>query len=126
MEEVEINFKTNLPPEKAREVVKALRSVFDPELPISVYDMGLVYEVTLREDGVVKVVMTLTTIGCPLAWVLPEQVRQALLGVLRDIAKDVEVELTFNPPWTPDRMTKYGRELIKAFYGYDPFSASNG
>ncbi len=90
------------------QVMEALKNVYDPEIGVSVVDLGLIYDVKV-EDEKVYVKMTLTTIGCPLALVIPRQVEDAIrkLGV-----KDVEVELTFDPPWNPSMMSE---ELRKRF-----------
>jgi metal-sulfur cluster biosynthetic enzyme len=83
------------------DVVAALRTVIDPELGLSVMDLGLVYEIEI-EGGQVAITMTLTAPGCPIHDVMPEWVRKAVMnvpGVTR-----ASVTLTFDPPWTPDRM----------------------
>jgi metal-sulfur cluster biosynthetic enzyme len=84
-------------------VVQALKTVFDPELGMSIVDLGLVYDVRVR-DGNVAVTMTLTAPGCPIHDVMPEWVRMALMGVPG--VEHVDVTLTFEPPWTPDRITR--------------------
>ena len=84
------------------QVVQALRAVFDPELGLSVVELGLVYGITI-ERGVVAITMTLTTPGCPIHDVMPAWVREAV-GALPGVER-VDVTLTFDPPWTPDRMT---------------------
>lgn len=84
------------------DVMKALRECYDPEIGISLVDMGLIYDVKVDKDKV-HIKMTLTTPGCPMHSVMVQDVREkvkALKGV-----KDVEVELVWNPPWTPDRMS---------------------
>lgn len=113
----EINFKTNLDQERARKVVDALRNVYDPEIPIDVYDLGLIYEVSMEGDKLV-IKMTLTAVGCPLSQDLGYSVGGALQSIVPE-AKDIDVEVVFDPPWTPLRMTKMGREMFKAIYGYD-------
>ncbi|MFB6470182.1 MAG: metal-sulfur cluster assembly factor [Vulcanisaeta sp. AZ3] len=111
-------FKTNLPPDKVKELVETLRNVYDPEIPINVYDLGLIYEITMNEDKTVNVKMTLTAVGCPLSENLGYQVGAAIQQVLPD-AKDINIDVVFDPPWTPLKMTKLGREMFKAIYGYD-------
>jgi len=90
------------------QVMEALKKVYDPELGVSVVDLGLIYDVKVENEKV-YVKMTLTTVGCPLALVIPRQVENAVreLGV-----KNVEVELTFDPPWNPSMMSE---ELRKRF-----------
>lgn len=84
------------------EVVEALRTVYDPEIPVNIYDLGLVYDIVVNDDRTVKVVMTLTTPMCPVAEVLPGQAEQAVLE--RTSAKDVKVELTWDPPFSLDKV----------------------
>jgi metal-sulfur cluster biosynthetic enzyme len=83
------------------QVTQALRSVLDPELGMSVVDLGLVYGIEVR-DGMVTVTMTLTAPGCPIHDVMPAWVRQALRQVPG--VHQVEVQITYDPPWTPDRI----------------------
>ncbi|MFN7105170.1 MAG: metal-sulfur cluster assembly factor [Pyrobaculum sp.] len=110
-------FETNLPPEKAKKVVEILREVYDPEIPINVYDLGLIRKITL-EDGLLKIVMTLTAVGCPVAGSVAQEVGYAVQSAVPE-ANDVEVEIDFEKPWDPTQMTPRGREIFKAIYGYD-------
>jgi metal-sulfur cluster biosynthetic enzyme len=110
-------FETNLPPDKAQKVVEVLRQIYDPEIPINVYDLGLIRRVWL-EDGVLKIVMTLTAVGCPVAGSVAQEVGYAVQSVVPE-AEDVEVEIDFERPWDPTQMTPQGREMFKAIYGYD-------
>ncbi len=91
------------------EVMKALKSVIDWEIGVDVVSLGLIYDVQIKDDEYVKVVMTLTAPGCPLQASIMEQVRAAVksLGV-----KEVEVELTFDPPWSPERMDPEIRKMF--------------
>ncbi|MFN3805360.1 MAG: metal-sulfur cluster assembly factor [Pyrobaculum sp.] len=116
MEETPV-FETNLPPERAKKIVEALREVYDPEIPINVYDLGLIRKITL-EDGVLKIVMTLTAVGCPVAGSVAQEVGYAVQSAVPE-ANDVEVEIDFEKPWDPTQMTARGREIFKAIYGYD-------
>lgn len=89
------------------DVINQLKSVYDPEIPTDVYELGLIYKVELEDDRLLKITMTLTAPGCPVAGEMPEWVREAcevVAGVRR-----VEVEMTFEPPWTPDRMSDEAR-----------------
>ena len=91
------------------EVVEAVKQCYDPEIPINIYDLGLIYEIDAKPESV-YVKMTLTAAGCPAAQTLPEQVRQKIstsLGV-----KQVNVELTFDPPWTPERISPEGKKKL--------------
>jgi metal-sulfur cluster biosynthetic enzyme len=110
-------FETNLPPDKVQKVIEVLRQIYDPEIPINVYDLGLIRRVWL-EDGVLKIVMTLTAVGCPVAGSVAQEVGYAVQSVVPE-AKDVEVEIDFERPWDPTQMTPQGREMFKAIYGYD-------
>ncbi|AQP53210.1 aromatic ring hydroxylase [Vagococcus penaei] len=89
------------------DILAALETVIDPELGIDIVNLGLIYEVNLAENGYCEVKMTLTTMGCPLADVITEEIHQAL----RDIeeVKEVEVKLVWYPAWTTDRMSRYAR-----------------
>ncbi|EAG9319720.1 metal-sulfur cluster assembly factor [Listeria monocytogenes] len=85
----------------------ALEQVIDPELGIDIVNIGLVYDVELDDDGLCIVSMTLTTMGCPLAGILTEQVQMALSDIPE--VKDTNVNLVWNPPWTKDRMSRYAK-----------------
>ena len=84
-------------------VVAALRQCFDPEIPINIYDLGLIYKLVADRSGKVDILMTLTSLNCPVAGTLPEQVRSSVSAVAG--VKDVNVELTFDPPWGWDKMS---------------------
>jgi FeS assembly SUF system protein len=89
------------------EVIEVLKTIRDPELPINIYDMGLIYAVDVGLDDVVKIRMTLTTPMCPVAETLPPEVEakvKAIPGV-----RDAKVELVWDPPWTPERMSEAAR-----------------
>jgi metal-sulfur cluster biosynthetic enzyme len=91
------------------EVVQALRQVEDPELGMDIVDLGLMYDVEL-ENGSVKIVHTLTSMGCPVGPLIQQQIEEvvrALPGV-----DDVEVELTWDPPWTPDKMSEDAKFIL--------------
>ncbi|CCC82344.1 metal-sulfur cluster assembly factor [Thermoproteus tenax] len=118
MESNGVVFKTNLPPDKVKKLIEVLRNIYDPEIPINVYDLGLIREITLSEDGTLKIVMTLTAVGCPVSASLANEVGLAVQSVVTE-AKDVEVDVDFERPWDPTQMTPEGREMFKAIYGYD-------
>lgn len=84
-----------------------LEKVIDPELGIDIVNLGLVYDVTLNEEGHANVLMTLTTMGCPLIDVIAYDIEKALLEL--DEVKTVHIELTFNPAWNVDRMSRYAK-----------------
>ncbi len=85
------------------EVIAALRTVFDPEIPVNIYDLGLIYNIDVGSDGVVAVEMTLTAPGCPVAETFPGTVENAVKQVPGVMA--AQVELVWDPPWCPDRMS---------------------
>lgn len=89
------------------EAIEALRTVYDPEIPVNIFDLGLIYELDIHKDGSTKVVMTLTAPGCPVAGEMPGMVADALDTV--DGIGEIEVTLTFDPPWTPDLMSEDAR-----------------
>ena len=84
-------------------VEDALKSVHDPEIPVNIYDLGLIYDVDCQKNGNVYIKMSLTAPGCPVAGEMPGQVARALAAV--DGVGEVTVELVWSPPWTPDRMS---------------------
>jgi len=85
------------------EVVRSLRMVFDPEIPINVYDLGLIYKLEIDDDRKVYVQMTLTAPNCPEAEFIPGRIQQAVQET--EGVKDVDIELVFDPPWTRERMS---------------------
>ena len=94
--------------------VKALQTVYDPELPLSIYDLGLIYELNVNVDqGSVRVLMTLTNPACPVAGSLPKEVEAALLGV--EGVDQAEVNLTWSPPWSKDRLSPEHQLLFSTF-----------
>ncbi len=89
------------------EVVNALKSIYDPEIPVDIYELGLIYDVEISEDGDAIVTMTLTTPHCPVAESLPQEVELRVLGVPG--IRDAEVKLVWDPPWDPSKMTDEAR-----------------
>ena len=85
-------------------IVKELKSIFDPEIPVDIYELGLIYDVFVNEDNEVKILMTLTTPNCPVAETLPQEVEEKIKSI--DEVKTAEVEITFVPPWTKDLMSE--------------------
>jgi len=96
-----------------RRVWEALYGVEDPEMPVSVVDLGLIYGVDVDEDGSVEVEMTLTYTGCPARDMLITEVKQAVAGV--DEVEDVGVTLVWSPGWTVDMVTEQGKESLREF-----------
>ena len=88
-------------------IVRVIKTIFDPEIPVDIYELGLIYDVFVNEDYEVKVLMTLTTPNCPVAETLPLEVEEKIKSL--DAVKDAEVEITFDPPWTQDLMSEEAR-----------------
>lgn len=88
-------------------VVDAIRTVYDPEIPVNVYDLGLIYDLRIEPGNKVIVKMTLTTPACPIAGSMPGMVEQAVRHL--DAVSECEVELVWEPPWNPDMMTEAAR-----------------
>ena len=88
-------------------IVDAIRTVYDPEIPVNVYDLGLIYDLRVTEGGHVAVKMTLTTPHCPVAGSMPGMVEQAVRHV--HAVKECEIDLVWDPPWNPDMMTEAAR-----------------
>jgi len=89
------------------EIVKALKTVYDPEIPVNIYDLGLIYQVDVAPDGTAGILMTLTAPNCPMADQLVEEVREKVAGV-EGVTK-ANVELTFDPPWDKDMLSEEAR-----------------
>ncbi|MBO0320878.1 DUF59 domain-containing protein [Muricauda sp. CAU 1633] len=85
-------------------IVKVLKTIYDPEIPVDIYELGLIYDVFVNEDYDVKILMTLTSPNCPVAESLPVEVEEKVKSL--DELKDVEVEITFDPPWTQELMSE--------------------
>ena len=85
-------------------IVKELKSIFDPEIPVDIYELGLIYDVFVNEDYEVKILMTLTSPNCPVAESLPQEVEEKIRSI--DEVKSSEVEITFDPPWTKELMSE--------------------
>lgn len=94
-------------------LLNQLKNVLDPELGISIVDIGLVYDVKVDKKGGVTVIMTLTTMGCPLFELMAEPIKQELKKIPG--VKKVEVELTFDPPWSPKKMSKEAKIKLGFF-----------
>lgn len=86
------------------EIIKVLRTVYDPEIPVNIYDLGLIYKIDINSNAEVKVDMTLTAPGCPVAQTFPGIVENAVKSV--DGVTDAVVELVWDPPWTQDNMSE--------------------
>jgi FeS assembly SUF system protein len=94
----------NIPEETKEAIIEMLKTIFDPEIPVNIYDLGLIYEVNLLPEDVAEVVMTLTSPSCPVAGTLPGEVEQKVKSVSG--VSDAVVELVFDPPWGQDMMSE--------------------
>ncbi len=88
-------------------IVSILKTIYDPEIPVDIYELGLIYDVMVNTDYEVKILMTLTTPNCPVAESLPKEVEDKVRSL--DTVKDCEVEITFDPPWTQELMSEEAR-----------------
>lgn len=86
------------------EIVRVLKTIYDPEIPVDIYELGLIYDVYVNEDKDVRIIMTLTSPNCPVAESLPQEVKEKVKSL--DELNEVEVELTFDPPWSQDIMSE--------------------
>ncbi|UAB85422.1 SUF system Fe-S cluster assembly protein [Zunongwangia sp. SCSIO 43204] len=90
--------------ELGEKIVKVLKTIYDPEIPVDIYELGLIYDVMVSTDYDVKILMTLTTPNCPVAESLPQEVEEKVKSL--DAVNDCEVEITFDPPWSQDLMSE--------------------
>ncbi len=102
--------------ELKKKIISVLETIADPEIGIDVYNLGMIYDIEVIDDKHVKIKMTLTTPFCPLANILPMMVVEELK---RKLGIETDVELVFDPPWTPEKMTEKGRRIFKERFGYD-------
>lgn len=100
-----------------KRIVKALRTIRDPEIPVNIYDLGLIYDLDISDDGRVQVRMTLTAPGCPVAGMIVDNVRQQVSGV--EGVSAAEVELVWEPAWTKARMSEAARLELNLEEGAD-------
>ncbi len=97
--------ETTINPEALGEkIVRVLKTIYDPEIPVDIYELGLIYDVLVNEDFDVKILMTLTTPNCPVAETLPLEVEEKVKSL--NEVKSAEVEITFDPPWSQDLMSE--------------------
>lgn len=94
-------------------IADALQEVYDPEIPVNIYELGLIYKVEIGDDNKIDVIMTLTAPNCPVAGEMPGMVERAILTV--DGIDDVDVELSFDPPWTPGAMAETAKLQLNMF-----------
>lgn len=99
--------ETQAPEQLQEQILEALRNIYDPEIPVNIYDLGLIYALDVNPEGSVKLQMTLTAPGCPVAQTFPATVESAVRAVPG--VKDAEVELVWEPPWSSERMSDAAR-----------------
>lgn len=90
--------------ELGEKIVRVLKTIYDPEIPVDIYELGLIYDVFVNEDNDVKILMTLTTPNCPVAETLPLEVEEKVKSL--DAVNSAEVEITFDPPWSQELMSE--------------------
>lgn len=98
---MEQDIDTNL---LGEQIVKVLKGIYDPEIPVDIYELGLIYDVMVNTDYEVKILMTLTSPNCPVAESLPREVEDKVAAL--ENVKSAEVEITFDPPWSKDLMSE--------------------
>jgi FeS assembly SUF system protein len=100
-------------------IIAGLKTVYDPEIPVNIYDLGLIYKIDIDDVGV-KILMTLTSAFCPSAEEIPAQVQVVVENVIQELntTRTASVEVVFDPPWTPDRVSEEAR-LEMGMYDYD-------
>ena len=94
--------QNNFELEKA--IIDTVKTVYDPEIPVNIYDLGLIYEINVEDEGAVRIVMTLTSPNCPVAESLPEEVYDKVMAI--EGVNSVELNMTFDPPWTKDMLSE--------------------
>ncbi|MCB5204127.1 SUF system Fe-S cluster assembly protein [Neorhizobium sp. T786] len=92
------------------DIIAALKTVYDPEIPSDIFELGLIYKIDIEDDRMVKIVMTLTAPGCPVAGEMPGWVENAV-GAVEGVS-GVDVSMTFDPPWTPERMSEEAQVAV--------------
>lgn len=94
-------------------IVKALREVYDPEIPVNIYELGLIYNIDIKDNGDVDVIMTLTSPACPVAQEMPVMVQSAILPL--DGVGDVDVDIVWDPTWDPSMMAETAKLQLNMF-----------
>jgi FeS assembly SUF system protein len=96
------------------DIVRTLKTVYDPEIPVDIYELGLIYDVQVSEDGVAKIIMTLTTPNCPVAESMPQEVKDKVKTV--EGITEVDLDLTFEPMWNKDMMSEEAKFELGILY----------
>jgi Predicted metal-sulfur cluster biosynthetic enzyme len=94
-------------------IIEQIKTVYDPEIPVDIYELGLIYEIHIEDNGLVKLLMTLTTPMCPVADSLPMEVQEKILMI--EEVTDVDLQVVFDPPWTKDMMSEDARFALDMF-----------
>ena len=89
---------------KKEKIIEEIKKIYDPELPVNIYDLGLIYDIQIKDENFVMIKMTLTTPNCPVAESLPKEVKDGVMQV--EGIKDVDLELVWDPPWNKDMMSE--------------------
>jgi len=87
-----------------KEIIKEIRKIYDPEIPVNIYELGLIYDVKIENDNIAKIIMTLTSPNCPVAESLPQEVKDSAMQV--EGVESVDLDLVFEPPWNKDMMSE--------------------
>ncbi|HMQ46081.1 MAG TPA: iron-sulfur cluster assembly protein [Saprospiraceae bacterium] len=95
------------------QIIEALKTVYDPEIPVDIYELGLIYGISIGEGGLVNLEMTLTSPMCPVAESLPMEVQEKVLSV--PAVSDVDLKVVYDPPWSKDRMSEEARLMLDMF-----------
>ena len=95
-------------------IIEALKTVYDPEIPVNIYELGLIYKVDVEDDNTVRIDMTLTSPGCPVAGTLPGEVEDKVRAI--DGVTDAKVEVVWDPPWNPSMMTEEAQLELGILY----------
>ncbi|MBK7255173.1 MAG: iron-sulfur cluster assembly protein [Ignavibacteria bacterium] len=98
---------THSPEEIKEEVIKVLKTCYDPEIPVDVWELGLIYDIIAATNGDVLIIMTLTSPSCPVAGILPREIEQKVKD--HPMVNDCKVELTFDPPWNMNMMSEVAK-----------------
>ncbi len=104
---------SNAHAELEKRIIDALKEIYDPEIPVNIYDLGLIYRIEIDENAIVHLDMTLTAPGCPVAQTFPIQVADAIRAV--EGVADVELEMVWDPPWSVERMTEEAKVTLGFF-----------
>ena len=94
-------------------IIEQIKTVYDPEIPVDIYELGLIYEINIKDNGQVNLIMTLTTPMCPVADSLPMEVQEKIMMV--EEVTDVDLQVVFDPPWTKEMMSEEARFALDMF-----------